>query len=340
MGRTGGFSRVSRWAMVAAIALGAVWSGPAARAEFPERRIQNIYPWSPGTPTYAVSQIIADAMGEELGVQIPVIAKPGAGGVNAFQAALAEPADGYTIIDGYVAPLIISPLFDKADYSWKDFIPLHSATSNAFAVVSRADEDRWSDFPSFIEYLKANPGKTRYTGGADLALPHMVAAKMLQEQDAVARNVPYNDLADGLKDLRGGILDWMIANPGVYNANKEHMRVLAVLSELPEVSEIYDGAPRVMDFGIDLGLTGLAPMGWNWWLVKKGTPDDAVAKLRAAMDAALAKPSVREKILAIGFVPTGYTPEQYDEIAPSVADQLRSATDAITWEKQKLANLP
>lgn len=208
----------------------------AAHAEFPERRIQNIYPWTPGTPTYAVSQIIADAMGEELGVEIPVVAKPGAGGVNAFTQALNEPADGYTVIDGYVAPLIISPMFGKADWSCKDFTPLYSATSNAFAIISRADEDRWTDFPSFIAYLKAHPGETRYSGADELALPHLVAARVMQQQGTVARHVPYQDLNDGLKDMRGGILDWMIANPGMYNANKEHIKVIAVLSELPEVS--------------------------------------------------------------------------------------------------------
>jgi len=325
---------------VGAVALGLfLGAAQAAFAQYPERRIQHIYPWSPGTPTYAVSQIIADAMSEDLGVNMPVVARTGAGGVNAFAAALNEPADGYTTLDGYVAPLIISPLFDRADYTYEDFIPLYSATSNAFAIASRADEDRWDDFPSFIEYLQEHPGETRYTGGADLALPHMVAAKVLQTYDAVARNVPYNDLADGTTDLRSGVLDWMIVNPGVYRSNKEHLRITAVLSELEEVVEIYEGAPRVHDYGMDLGLTGLAPMGWNWWLVKEGTPEERVERLREAMGKALAKDSVRERILEIGFVPTGYTPDEYDEVAGSVESQLRQAMDAITWERDALAEL-
>jgi len=321
------------------IVLGASLLASAASAEYPERRIQLVYPWTPGTPTYAVSQIIADAMGQELGVQMPVVAKPGAGGVNAFMAALNEPADGYTALDGYVAPLIISPLFEKTEYTFADFVPLYSATSNAFAIATRADEDRFTDFPSFIGYLKAHPGETRYTGGADLALPHMVAAKVLQHYDAVSRPVPYGDLADGTKDLRGGVLDWMVVNPGIFRSNKDHLRVIAVLSELPEVVEIYEGAQRVEDYGMELGLTGLAPMGWNWWLVKAGTPDDVVARLRDAMGKALEKPEVREKILQIGFVPTGYTPEEYMEVAQSIHDQLQSATDAITWEKDAIQAL-
>jgi tripartite-type tricarboxylate transporter receptor subunit TctC len=310
-----------------------------ALADFPERRIQVSYPWAPGAPAYVVSQIIADGMAEELGVDVAVVAKPGAGGVNAIMAGLGEPADGYTIIDGYVAPLIISPLFGKADYTYKDFTPLHSASSNAFALASRADEDRWTDFPSFIEYLKAHPGETRFTASEELTLPHLVTSKMLQSQGAVARNVPYVGLAPGMKDLRGGLLDWMVINPGVYRSNKGHIKVLAVFSELPEVIEIYEGAPKIADFGIDVGLTGLAPMGWNWWVVKDGTPEEAVTKLRDAMAKALANPAVHEKILDIGFVPTGYSAEQYDEVAGQIDSELRSAMASVEWLREELKKL-
>jgi tripartite-type tricarboxylate transporter receptor subunit TctC len=117
------------------------------------------------------------------------------------------------------------------------------------------------------------------------------------------------------------------------------MRVEVVLSELADVQKIYEGAKRAEDYGVDIGITGLAPMGWNWWLVKPGTPEDRVAKLREAMGQALADPEVRERILQIGFVPTDYGPDQYLEVCTSVRDQLKSAMDAITWEKEELQKL-
>lgn len=311
----------------------------SALAQFPERRIQVSYPWKAGAPAYVVSQIIADGMAETLGVDVAVVSKPGAGGVNAVMAGLGEPADGYTIIDGYVAPLIISPLFGKAKYTYKDFIPLHSASSNAFAIASRADETRWTDFPSFVKYLQDNPGETRFTGSEELTLPHMVTAKMLQSQNAVARNVPYVGLAPGMKDLRGGLLDWMIINPGIYKSNKRHIKVLAVFSELDEVIDIYEGASRIGDFGIDIGLSGLAPMGWNWWVVKSDTPSEAVTALRDAMEKSLNTPAVRQKILDIGFVPTGYNASQYEEVASKIDAELRSAMDAVQWLRDELKKL-
>ena len=62
-------------------------SSSAAIAEFPERTIENIFPWSAGK-ALSVSQIIAKAMGEELGVSLPVVSTPGAAGTKAFKTAM------------------------------------------------------------------------------------------------------------------------------------------------------------------------------------------------------------------------------------------------------------
>lgn len=304
-----------------------------ALADFPERKIQNIFPWAPGTVAHGVSQMIAEGMSERLGQPLPVVATPGAGGVKAFNTALAAPADGYTIFDGYVAPLVIAPMFDRVEWGCDDFTPLWSATSNAFAIAISPDEERFTDFPSFIAYLKANPGGTAYNGNG-LSLPHMVAAKVMQTFDLVSRPVPYDDIEQGMKDLRSGVLDWIVVNPGVYKANKDNLKILVTLSELDSVQVTYDGADKALDFNIDLGISGLAPMGWNWWLVHKDTPEDRVAVLRDAMEATINDPEVRARIEATGFVLTEYSPEQYSEVCNSARAQLESAKEAITWEEE------
>ncbi|WP_321338791.1 tripartite tricarboxylate transporter substrate binding protein [uncultured Cohaesibacter sp.] len=312
----------------------ALIAGPAL-AEFPERNIENIYPWAPGA-TMAASQVIADAMGQELGVNISVVSTPGAGGVKAFETANSRPADGYTLYDGYVAPLVIQPMRGNAKWSYKDFVPLWSATSNSFAIAVRPDDDRFKDVTDLLEYAKAHPGDLRYSPGVAGGLPHMVGAKVLQVSDAPAQLVPYPEIDQAIRDMRGGILDFMITNPGVYNINKEDMRILAVLSTLPDSSKTYDGAPLIGEFGIDMGMKNLSPMGWNWWLVKKGTPEDVVAKLRDAMGKVMNSEAVQSKLLGMGYVPTLFAPEQYDEIVGPVAEELQSAIDALAWEQDQL----
>ncbi len=309
----------------------------AALGEYPERNIQIFFPWGVTGAAYAVDQIVADKMGEELGVKLPVVSRPGAGGVRAFREGMAEDPDGYTILSGYVAPLVVAPVRGNADWTYEDFIPLYPVRSSVISVICRADEDRWTDFPSFIKYLQDNPGKTRYTTGSIDNLPHLVMAKVLQSQNAVSRPIPYQDMNDGVKELRTGVLDWMTGNANFVAANKEHVRVLAVLTDNPSARDLYDGAPLVTSFGLDIGLTGLSPTGWNWFVALSGTPDDVVDKLRAAQRKALDSDAYKEAMARTNSVIPDYDWTEYDKIVGDVAAQLESAKDAIEWEKQAVA---
>ncbi len=309
-----------------------------AFADFPERTVENVFPWSAGT-AMSVSQIIAKALGEELGVSVPVVSTPGAAGTKAFITSMNRPADGYTIIDGYVAPLVLQPVLGNADWSFKDFKPLHAAVSNAFSIGVKKGETRWSTFEELMEYGKANPGKLRYSSGSRNNLPHMVIAKVLQSYGVVAQNIPYKTDGDARKDLKAGVLDFSFINVGAYLQDKDGFEILLVLSELPGAKASYDGAPSITDLDIELGLSGLAPMGWTWWLVHKDTPDDVADVLRAAMKTAMAREDVKEQISRVGFVPLEWDHTQYEEIVGPVAGQLGAMGNALKWEEDELKKL-
>lgn len=332
-------SRRTALAGLATLSVAAGLGSAALAEDFPNRPIQLIYPWNASGPTFAVSQIIATAMGEELDGAVAIVSKTGASGLNAFKTALAEPGDGYTVIDGYLAPLVIVPMGDDVGYTYKDFKPLHFSTSNAFAVISRADETRWTDLASLLAYLQENPGKTRYSAGPDLALPHMIGSMLMQSADAISRHIPYSEINDAAKDLRSGILDWMVVTPGVYKSNKSHLRVEAVLADDPRASAWYGGAKTAKEMGIDFGLSGLGSVGWTWWLVKGDTPDEIVQILRDAQARALAREDIQKKVSELGFVMNGYTADQYEELVAPVAEQLGAARKAIQWEKDAIAGL-
>lgn len=320
---------------IIAAALGLALTAGAAFAEYPERNIENVYPWNPGA-TMAASQVIADAMGEELGVNISVVSTPGAGGVKAFETALSKAPDGHTIFDGYVAPLVLQPMQGNADWSYEDFTPLWSATANAFAIAVKKGEDRFTDLPGLIEYMREHPGELRYSSGTVGALPHMSAAKVFQTEDVYAQVVPYPEIDPVVRDVRTGVLDFMVINTGVYAINKADVDILVVLSDFGAASETYDGAPLLSEYGIDTGMTGLSTMGWNWWLVHKDTPADVVAKMQAAMGAAVGREDVQARLIDMGYVPTLLGPEVYVETVGPIASQIQGAIDAIAWEKEKL----
>ncbi len=322
---------------VVALAL-AVTTAGSALAEFPERNIEIVHPWGPGN-AMAMSQVVAKAMGEELGIDMPVISLPGAAGTKAQTTAMGKPADGYTIFDGYVAPLVLQPILGNADWNFKDFKPLSAAVANAFAIAGQVNEGRWSTFEEMMEYAKANPGELRYSTGTRNNLPHMVVAKALQAYGAVAQNVPYTQDGNVFKDLASGVLDFAFINVGNYRANPEKVKILLVLSELPSSKQAYDGAPTIAELGVDLGLKELGPMGWTWWIVNPDTPDDVTETLRGAMERAMARPEVKKSIEAIGFVPLDWDHTKYEEIVGGVHEQLKSMGNALSWEEEELKKL-
>lgn len=317
--------------------LGVAASGTGEGRAFPDRQVQNIFPWAPGT-AYAVSQVVANRMAEELGQPLVVTSTTGAAGVLAATTVLENPADGYTIFDGYVAPLVLSPLFDVAEYTFEDFTPLYGVAANAFAVGSRPDENRWNDLPSLLEYGRQNPGELRYSAGPEISLPNMIATAMLREAGVVARLVPYQDAGASWNDFAAGELDFMIMNSGTYTQQRDNVRVTAVLSDIP-VGEGGIPGPLVSEYGIDIGVSGLAAMGWTWWVVRDGTPEDRVEILREAMYAALSDPEVAADIEGLGFTPLNpddFTPDDYATTVAQIRDDLSGALEAIEWMRAEL----
>ena len=316
-----------------------IFGNGQGESNFPNRPVQNIFPWAPGT-TYAASQVVANAMGENMGVSMSVTSTTGAGGVKAAMTVMSKPADGYTVFDAYVAPLILAPLFGKADYTYQDFKPLYGVASNAFCIVVRADDERFKDLTSLIEFAQANPGELRYCAGADISLPHMSAASLLKTNSAVTRHIPYNDTNEGIKDLLAGELDFNIMNSGGYKTYKDEVRILAVLSDLPQPG--FPGEPLAKDFGYSIGLDGLAATGWTWWVVHKDTPDETVNVLRAALKKALDDPAVQGKLSDMGYLPMPtdvYNPDNYDTQCSLMSEQLEAALSAIQWEKDEVKKL-
>jgi tripartite-type tricarboxylate transporter receptor subunit TctC len=323
--------------LLSAVAALSVSAG-AALADFPERTIEVLHPWGPGTGS-TVSQVIAKAMGEELGVDATVISVPGAAGTKAQKTAMGKAADGHTIFDAYVAPLVLQPILGNADWDYSEYTPLHSAHSNAFAIGGRTEETRWSNFGELMAYCKENRGDLRYSSGSRNNLPHMVISKILQAHDCVAQNVPYTQDGNAAKDLKSGVLDFSFVNVGNYKSDPSAYNILLVMSELADSKAAFDGAPGLDDIEFDTGLSKLGPMGWTWWIVSPDTPADVVDKLRDAMGKAMARDDVKAAIRKVGFVPLPWDHTQYDEVVGGVKAQLSAMGSALAWEEEELNKL-
>ena len=115
-----------------------------AHVEFPERQVQAIFPWSPGV-AYAVLQVVADRMSQELDQAMPVNSLTGASSVKAALDVLNSPANGYKVFDDYVAPILFASLLSKTPYQCEDFEP---STVSARTVSPSACARMTTAFPT------------------------------------------------------------------------------------------------------------------------------------------------------------------------------------------------
>jgi len=177
---------------------------PASAEEtYPIRPIRLIVPFPPGGPTDVMGRLISQGLSDQLGQQVYVDNRPGAGSTLAAKiAANAEP-DGYTLLLGSAATQAIGPtLYRDAEYDPKRFEPVAMVAEVPYVMVA-SPKAPIANFAELIAYAKAHPGKLNF-GVPNGAPPHMLAAwfKSLTNIDVVL--VTYRGGANVLSDLLGG----------------------------------------------------------------------------------------------------------------------------------------
>lgn len=253
----------------------------AAHAEtYPTKEIQGIIQWGAGGSTDTVMRSVTPHAEETLGGT--VVMQNVTGGVGAIglnQVAKAK-ADGYTLLMGAENPLLYK-VMGLGDKDYGDFTPINILARGTAVLVARKDAP-FDDYAGMVKYIHDKPGELRLGATGPGGLPSVVTAMMNTVEgklDVIA--VPYDGDGPALTALQGGAIDVM---PAVLGAAIEGIRAgtmkpLAVFdlepnAKLPEV-------PTVVSF--NEGYKAYLPWGPFFGVfVKKGTPDDVVAKLTAA----------------------------------------------------------
>jgi tripartite-type tricarboxylate transporter receptor subunit TctC len=200
----------------------------------------------------------------------------------------------------YLLPMVeTEPSFDTA----RDFVPVSQLVRFEFSVVAGSGVDA-RDFGQLVAWLKANPGKATFGVPSNGTIPHFTGSKLEQVLGISMTRVPYRGSAPIITDLVGGHLPFGITT--VADALPQHraggVKILAVTSA--ERSPFLPDVPTLKENGIELVADGW----YGMWLPAGSSPEFA-RKLSAAVAIALAKPEAREKLLAIGLIPVGSTPE-------------------------------
>lgn len=269
-----------------------------AFADYPAKEIQGIIQWGAGGSTDTVSRAITPHAEKILGGT--VVMQNVTGGVGAIglnQVADAD-ADGHTLLFGAENPLLYK-VMQLGDKDYGDFVPVNIIARGVPILVANVDAP-FNTFPELVEYVKAHPKEVKFGSTGPGGLPSVVTAMINSKTPLDVTFVPYDGDGPALTALQGGAIHVM---PAVLGAAMEGikggtMKPIALFDveaspQLPDVPTIVSTNPEFAD---------LLPWGPFFGVfVKKGTPDDVVAKLVAAYAEAAKAPDFVSLIDGRGF---------------------------------------
>ena len=282
-------------------------AGLAGAQAYPAKPVRMIIAFPPGGPTDIVARVIAQQISMQMGQQVVVDNKPGAGGnIAAEQAARALP-DGYTIFYNTSAIVIGPALYAKVNYdTLKDYAPVVLTAAIPMVLVVNPNLPP-KNVKEFIELAKAQPGKLNYGSSGTGTITHLASAMFSTQAGIQTQHVPYKGSAPALIDLAAGQVQFMTdtINTGLPYIKDGRMRGLAVTSL--KRSAVLPDLPTFDESG----LKGFDAAAWQGIVVPTGTPPEIITKLNAETNRALQNADVRAKLAAQGSDTLGSTPAEY-----------------------------
>ena len=286
-------------ALIAGAALVLSCAGAMAQTpdKYPDKPVRLVVPFPPGGPTDLIARVVAVGMAADLGQQIIIDNKGGAGGnVGTDLVAKAKP-DGYTLLFGTAATHGINiSLYKNLPYDpVKDFEAVALVGLAPMALIVPPGMPR--TLKDLIARLKAEPGKWSYPSSGNGTTNHLASELFKTRTGVDVLHVPYRGTGPALQDLLAGRPAFMF---GTLGPVMEHIRAgqLVPLGLMADKrSTVMPDIPTMAEAGLPDFVGGT----WNVVAAPAGTPKEIVDRLNAAVNRALADPTLGERLKALNM---------------------------------------
>ena len=284
----------------------AVAASVCAAQTYPVRPVRIVITYPPGGTTDFVGRPVAQKLSELLGQPVVVDNRGGAGGTIGTMIVAQAPRDGYTLLLGTSAGMVINPLLQsKLPYDpFRDFAPISRTNINPQALVANAALPA-NSVKELIAYAKANPGKLN-VASSGIGTPNHLGAEMLKHLAKIdIVHVAYKGGGPAMTDLIAGQVQLQFSSiPTVLTHVKAgRIKILAIGSAkrspaLPDVPTIAEA-----------GVPGYEYTTWYGIFAPSGTPAATVKLLNGAVTKAVLSPEVSQRLMPQGAEPAPSTPQ-------------------------------
>ncbi|MFM9967171.1 MAG: Bug family tripartite tricarboxylate transporter substrate binding protein [Burkholderiales bacterium] len=280
--------------------------GVASAQNWPSRPIRFILPFAPGGVADITARIMAAKMSENIGQQVVIENRPGAGMIVSAQAALATEPDGHMMVIAGNGTAISTSLFKSLPFDvLRDFTQLSTLAFFDLVMVAGPDS-RFKSAGEVVAFAKANPGKLNI-GSISIGSTQNLTAELFKSMAGIdAQIVPFKASPDMLLAMRSTNLDvgFEILPAVISQIRANSVRLLGVAG-----NKRFDGMPNVPTIG-ESGVSGFLSSSWNGISTKAGTPGPIVDRMSREINVALAAPDVIQKMREVGAEARGSTPDE------------------------------
>jgi tripartite-type tricarboxylate transporter receptor subunit TctC len=311
---------ITRRQLLGTTAAGAAFALAAPAVAQSGTPIRLVVPYGPGGSTDTAARVLAERMSADLGRTIVVENRPGGGTMVGMQNVASSKPDGSALLlttttaallPAFDIPLQVEPQKQLAMVSQLADIPC------VFAVNTKHPAKTWAEF---AEWLKAQSGTVHYATSSTGGLPHLWGELISAKNGGKLQHIPYKAAAEALRDVVAGHVPAFVDVTTPLDQQIRGGTMRGLLCGAPQRVAAIADVPTAKE----LGMPDLEAAVYFGVSAPAGTPADIIKTYNTAINAALKVESVREKLMSMGFIPTGGTPEAYTQ---------RLAAETVRWRK-------
>ena len=285
-------------AAAATMGLIAASSCTSTWAEFPEKPVTLVVPFSAGGPSDKIARDLAEALRKPLAQTVIVDNTAGAGGTIGAARVARATADGYTLLVHHIGISTAPALYKKLPYKTLEDFEYLGLINEAPSTLIGKPGLAATNFAELRKWISANDGKVNMANAGVGSASHLCGLVLQASLQSKMTFVPYKGTAPAMTDLVGGQVDLMCeqATNAVPQIEAKKVKVFGVTSKqrmaLPSLAQ----TPTLAE----AGLAGFEMSVWHGVYAPKGTPPAVLAKLNAAIRAALKDPELIQRQEALG----------------------------------------
>ena len=290
-----------------AMAAGMAFAALAAAQNFPNKPVTIVVGFEPGGGTDTTARIIGKTLGDQLGQQVVVENRAGAGGTIAVAYVAKAAPDGYTIVLANVGALTANPFLMHLTYDpLKDLTPISMAAifANVLVVQPGLPVKNLADY---LKLAKEKPRSITYASSGVGGAGHLAGELLAIVAKVQLVHVPYKGGGPAMQGFLGGQVDSFFATPVSSIKQIEAGKAHAIATTGSKRAELMPDVPTVAE----QGFPGYEALNWYGFLGPAGMPKPIVDRLHDEIAKAIANPEVVAAMKKTGVEPQSSRPEEF-----------------------------